>query len=298
MELGHMFNFASGPSRPVCTCLAFRYPADLGFKPDAGESHVIEWAGKQVHDRLWKNGWFTSLWRSDSGIAYVTDSDGKLYAIPPHADGGRIRTYDVAGLPRGVWGLDDTNVWVWGQKGGEGIIHHFDGSKITEMPCPGKVMWIHGTAPDFLVAVGDRGLVSRWDGSQWHDFPPVSNALMTSVHVVSPDEMYACGPGKEIWDGSVHGWSLRYRHDGPLGFIAKWQDRIWVAAGGDYGLSELIDDRLESRKPNLTSTYLDYRDELVVSCPEIIAGTADGENYRGRKVGAFADLIANISPSF
>src|SRR5690606_7395402 len=111
----------------------------------------------------------------------------------------------------------------------------------------------------FLVAVGERGLVSRWDGAKWHTWPPVSNALLSSVHVVSPDEMYACGQGAQIWAGSVDGWSLRYRHPGPLGAIAKWRDRVWVAAGGDYGLSELVDDRLESRKPNLTSTQLDYR---------------------------------------
>ena len=66
----------------------------------------------------------------------------------------------------GVWGLDDSNVWVWGRKGGEGIVHHFD-ARVTELPSPGKLLWMHGLAPELLVPVGERGLVTRWDGGRW-----------------------------------------------------------------------------------------------------------------------------------
>jgi len=197
-----------------------------------------------------------------------------------------------------MWGLDDSNVWVWGQRGGEGVIHYFDGSQVTEMPCPGKVLWMHGLAPDLLLAVGERGLVSRWDGSQWHTYPPVSNALLSSVYVVSPDEMYACGKGKEIWDGSVHGWSLRHRHEAPLGSIVKWHGRVWVAAGGDYGLSELIEDRLESRKANVKSTRLDARRDLLISCPFAVIATSDGEIFEGRPTAVLEGVTKNITPAW
>ena len=298
MNLGHSYNFASGPERQRSFCLAYRFDADLGFKPDAGESHLLELDGTMFRTPMWKKGWLTGLWRSESGLAYVTDYEGRLHVVPSHADSGRPRSYPVAGLPMGVWGLDDSNVWIWGRKGGEGIVHHFDGARITELPSPGKVLWMHGLAPDLLVAVGERGLVSRWDGGKWNPYPPVSTALLSSVHVVSPDEMYACGTGRELWDGSVNGWSLRYRHEGPLGFVVKWHDRVWVATGGDYGLSELIDDRLESRKPNLLCTHLDYRGDLLITCPSMIAATSDGTSYKGKSVDAFAEHTASIPPSW
>jgi hypothetical protein len=110
--------------------------------------------------------------------------------------------------------------------------------------------------------------------------------------------MYACGKGGELWEGSVKGWSRRYRHEGPLGSVVKWQNRVWVAAGGDFGLSELVGDRLESRKPNLKCTNLDYRGDLLITCPDIVATTADGSSYMGKGVDAFAAHTSSIKPDW
>jgi hypothetical protein len=298
MELGYNYNFASGPELQNAFCLAYRFEAGVGFKPDAGESRLLQFDGTTFRSPMIIDGWLTCLWRSDAGLAYVTDHQGRLHIVPSHGDRTRPRSLPVGGLPIGVWGLDDSNVWVWGRRGGEGTLAHFDGTTVREMECPGKLLWVHGLAPDMLVAVGERGLISVWDGTQWRASPPVSNALLSSVHVVSPDEMYACGKGGELLNGSVRGWSLRYRHEGPLGAVVKWNDRVWVAAAGDYGLSELVDDRLESRKPNLLCTYLDYRGDLLISCPDIVAGTSDGEKFRGTRISGFVNHSSGVPPSW
>ncbi len=104
--------------------------------------------------------------------------------------------------------------------------------------------------------------------------------------------------GVELLDGSVRGWSLRYRLPGPLGAVAKWKVRVWVAAGGDYGLGELVGDRIEARKPNLLCTYLDPRGDLLISRPDIVAGTSDGEKFRGTRISGFVNHSSGVKPSW
>jgi hypothetical protein len=86
MKLGHTCQLASGPTRQKSFCRAYRYDAAMGFEPDSAESHVVQFDGTMFYGPMYKNGWLPSLWRSATGLAYVTDHEGILHAVPSHGD--------------------------------------------------------------------------------------------------------------------------------------------------------------------------------------------------------------------
>ncbi len=155
--------------------------------------------------------------------------------------------------------------------GGEGVLYRWDGKSFEPMECPGKILSLHGTSASLLFAVGEGGLIAHWDGSSWHQQDPGVRTTLSSVWVGSAEEAYATGKSGEILEGSVQGWSLRLRHEGSVRAVAKWKDRLWVAAGGEHGLSEVVDDEVRSLKPNLLATRLDARSARA---PQPVASSA------------------------
>jgi hypothetical protein len=296
MKIGYSYSHASGVSKGDCHLLGYRYDADVGFQPDAGDSWVLRFTGTTIRSVFWKRGWLTGLWRAADGTIYVSDAASMVYVRALDATAYEHERLD--GTLTGVWGLDENHVFVWGRRGGNPVMYVGHHHSWRPIPAPGFVIDIHGIRPDLVVAVGERGLIARWDGSAWHNMPSPSDRTLSSVFVVSDDEIYACGHGKQLLQGSVHGWVQVLEHSAPLRAVAKWKDEVWIAAGGDEGLSQLKNGKLVSVKPAIKATQLDARHDLIMSCPNKVADTPDGKEFSSLSVAIFEGAVKDEPPTW
>jgi hypothetical protein len=297
MDIGYSFAQASGVNLGDCHLLGYRFDAEVGFQPDAGDSWAMRFEGPTLHSLFWKRGWFTGLWRSLGGTLYVSDAASRIYIRPPDAS----RSYEHEDLPgtlTGLWGLDEDDVFVWGRSGGKPVMYRGHHHTWTPIAAPGFVIGVHGIRPDLIVAVGERGLIARWDGSAWQNMPSPADGTLSRVFVASDDEIYACGHGKQLLQGSVHGWVKLLEHSTPLSAIAKWKNEVWVGAGGDDGLCQLKNGKLVSLKPKIQATQIDARGDLLITCPEKVVESADGQKFMSMNVSVFQGMTKDDEPSW
>ncbi len=182
---------------------------------------------------------------------------------------------------QGLFVLDDACVMVWGGDGDGQRFHLFDGRDARPIPSPPeRVMAVHGCAPDFIVAVGHRGMVARWDGLAWTAVPLPVHGALGAVHVVSPDEMYATGPCGVLFEGTRHGWAERAPCvGGPVG-VAKFKGEVYV---GDLveGLLRLEGDTLVPVDlPVFPGPLHAGADALLLSEQDGVAETRDMKQVR------------------
>jgi hypothetical protein len=125
--------------------------------------------------------------------------------------------------------------------------------------------------------------VARWEGRAWKRFPTPTDEVLNSVFVAGPDEVYATGGAGILLEGSAHGWGKIA--EGPVAgmpllAVAKWKKDLWVAAG-QFGLFKRVgaQNKLKCVKPNLVSVDLDVRENLIISCRNMIVETEDGKAF-------------------
>src|SRR5262245_28450979 len=201
-DLVCIYKLASGPSYADCAFLAQRYREEFGSSAEESDFWIMANKDSTTYRLLqWKN-FLTGIWRAPSGWVYV--SDVTFRGVHLFRDVFDLKKppedFPLPMLPEGVWGLDDRCVFVWGTRKPrpnadlEYPVFRFDGTTWHELPSPGyAVVAMHGLAPDFVYAVGFRGLVAQWDGAQWKRYPIPTGEVLSSVFVAGPDEMYACG---------------------------------------------------------------------------------------------------------
>lgn len=298
MEIQTRLRFLSGTGREDMMAVAIRYEAARGPESGRCESWVLEFtAGNKIRPALTRPGLVTGLWRSETGRGFATAKAGVIYAFRVESPGVGWRSWDVEWTPLGVWGLDDRNVWVWGEQYGTGVLRRWTGARTSgswkEVPSTvERLQCMHGVRADRLFAVGE-GAVLSWDGERWrHERLPGAGAL-SSIFVAGEDEAYACGESGELWVRAGEEWSLRLRRDGALRSVAKWRGRVWV--GADDGLFELVGEELVPRKPNLPAIGLDARKALVICTENLLATTEDAERYRGFTTEKLA-VLASAGP--
>lgn len=98
----------------------------------------------------------------------------------------------IAHYVRGTWTVPDTDGSgfagsasddVWSQR--DGMVH-WDGKTLREYPVPDTKARTHRIAvrsPTDAMAVGDRGIALRWNGTAWSALPSVSNYSLNGVFV-------------------------------------------------------------------------------------------------------------------
>jgi hypothetical protein len=291
MKIGHQYAFATGRSRNECHVLGHRFDEAIGFRPEAGESWVLRFTDTTIDNLFWKPGWFTGLWEAPSRAIYVSDAYSKVFYRAPGADSAAARQgVDLEGTLTGLAGVDEENVFVWGRQGGKPVMYLGRRERWRPIPAPGFVIGLHGPRPDLVFAVGEAGMIARWDGSAWHNMPSGTDRTLSSVFVESEDEVYACGHGKQLLQGSVHGWVRVLEHSAPLRAVVKWKGDVWVAAGGDEGLSQLQNGKLVSIKPNLKATQIDARHNLLITCPDKVVDTVDGKKFVATTLSGFEEM--------
>jgi hypothetical protein len=298
MKIGYSYGTASGFSKEQVQALGFRFEKEHGFSPDAGESYVVQAVGDQEVTRRGIAGWFTGIWQSEAQKVYVTEADYKIHYNPdpdPRADAA-WQVFELPCILRGVWGLDDDFVLAWGAKGDRQYLFRWDGKRWSEMdPPPGYTLGVHGLSRDLIYAVGQNGLIARWDGQRWSKVQSPTDTTLSSVFVVSEDEMYACGNGRRLLEGSIHGWSEVLDAPMQLLSVVKWKGDVWVAAP-DTGLLKLVDNKLEVVKDTFKPSRLDARGKLLCSAANMIVDSDDGKKFHAFFLDAFTRSVKGDFP--
>jgi hypothetical protein len=205
------------------------------------------------------------------------------------------QTFQLDATLTGIWGLDDDLVFAWGMNGGAAVAFRFDGAGFQPVELPGFVVGMRGCRDDLIYAVGNRGLIALWDGRAFRAMQSPVASTLSDVFVASEDEMYACGTDGDLLVGTVHGWERILEFDGMLHCVAKWNDTVWVGAGQD-GLFKLVDEALVLHKPRVLAQRFDTRASLLVTAPNAIAETRDGEDFKATLVSTFEKLSAHAPP--
>jgi hypothetical protein len=129
-------------------------------------------------------------------------------------------TTELQGAALAVWGASDRDVYIGGGGVGAastpGAVLHFDGADWRRLPLERDetVWWLWGASEGTDVwAVGERGLVARWDGTEFAMIESGTQATLFGVWGTSSDDVWIVGgkPGagrtddNDVvlhWDGS------------------------------------------------------------------------------------------------
>jgi len=297
MTLGHAFFIASGPGMCDCHWLGHRFVAELGFRPEQGESWVGQGRADGHYSLLSQQGWMTGLWRTESKV-WVAEVSGRVYMNPSlELRKEPWQTFRLDASLSGIWGLRDNLVFAWGLRRSDPVAFLYEGTAWREIASPGHIGCIRGVRDDLIYAVGLRGLIARWDGTSFRTVHGPTDANLCDVFVASDDEMYACGQGGHLLQGTVHGWEVLLQHNGPLHCVARWGDAVWVGTGPG-GLFKLVNERLELFKPKVLAERFDTRGYLIGAAPNAIFETRDGSDFQGILLKTFMDLSAHQPPSW
>jgi len=301
MSLTAAYAKVSGTGLRSCATLVTRYFEEDGrFRPESGESWVCRNTPDGISETLYRHtGWLTGLWRSETGRLYVTDIRRKILHWDPDKDDWQ--THSVPINPMGIWGLGDGSVYAWGMGDNKApTVLRWNGRDWSALPPPSDLVWaMHGTSDDLVFAVGDNGMIDRWDGASWTSMPFHARKTLNRVFVVSEDEAYACGSDGELLQGSVYGWTRLVEIEHAIMGVAKWKDDLWVGTTGPLGLCKWSEeDGLVSIKENVKVLHLDARDDLVMVTGDLIVATADGENFSGLGTKWFMRATDHRAPSW
>lgn len=297
----HGWAHASGTAFEDMSLLGYRWDSQWGMRPTEMDSHLLLSEPELLRAPLYKSGWLTGAWRSaESRTTFVSDAGQAVHRVAavPRDDGTFVDSDMFPSSMAGVWGFDDDHVYAWGDSApGQPALYRWDGRRWHDMECPGTIYAMHGIAPDLIYAVGELGMVARWNGHRWESFYGGTKARLASVFVASADEMYACGVSGVILEGSVHGWVPRLTSGGPFYSIAKFANRVLVA-GGYHGLLELDGVRVETLTADVVAEKLEARGQLILSCPKSIYVTTDFVDWRGLPVDQLEPLVGHRPPAW
>jgi hypothetical protein len=124
------------------------------------------------------------------GVTSVIKWDGTKWNYHSWPEGGA----------KGLYGFSNDDIWIVGDWANRGFIGHFNGIGWTEYRddyflangdtvYPLYSLW--GSSPDNLWAVGDKGTIVHWDGSEWRKDQSPTNLILYNVWGTSSDNIYA-----------------------------------------------------------------------------------------------------------
>jgi hypothetical protein len=298
MAIAHMFQAIAGVSREDCFCLAYRYEDEHGFDADLCDSWVVRVDGPRLYPEMIYDGWLVDLWVGPRSV-WVAHDDGTVSKSasrePGEPDWEEMKVNPIGGLS-GIWGSAEDSVFAWGtDRAGKPAAFHYDGSQWRPVAIAANIAAMSGVG-DVIFAVGSRGLIARWNGSDaFVSMESPVNTSLCSVHVVSPDEMYACAIEGDVLRGTEYGWEQVLRHDHTLACIAKHGDHVWVGAG-KHGVYSLQGSTLVLEKDNIHAIRFDARAILLTTAPDMMAEPVAHPKWKANRIGGFVELTTRCPP--
>jgi hypothetical protein len=156
--------------------------------------------GTELHD----------VWVGPSGTVWTGGFEG-MVGRRADADGGAWCWITPAGTDawiEGMWGTDETNLWLVGQAGApnyEALVLRFDGQRFIKHDLGRNVLIqdVWGTGPNDVWVVGSYGVVRHWNGATWevldlpsqHNLAGIWGASSTQIWIAGTDVMDHGDPG-------------------------------------------------------------------------------------------------------
>src|SRR5262249_9096766 len=137
--------------------------------------------------------WYTGCWVSPGGTVYISDADGYVHIRRPQPPLTSLKDgwehHDLPFGAMGVFGVDDDFVLAWGGSG-DGQMSAWQRGRWVDVPSPGSTISVHGQSRNLIYAVGDEGLIARWDGSGWQRQVGPTEETLTGVFVADEDHIW------------------------------------------------------------------------------------------------------------
>jgi len=219
--------------------------------------------------------WCTSMDRSLGGNLFVVTMEGELHKF----DGNQWGVTDL-NCPDGlnsVWAANDNEVFIAGL-GGERIRVINDQIELSKDPNNIRLNAIHGSSVTNVVAVGDEGMVFKYDGNNWRKTELPTNVNLLSVYCRSDNEILI--GGAEVlyrWDGVA--WHDIESQNMIISSI-EYFDNSYYLACGDNGVHVLINDKLALFK-SITVYRLKKIDSLLFAIGNRLVAQFDGQEWWG-----------------
>ncbi len=219
--------------------------------------------------------WCTSMDQSPGGSLFVVTMEGELHKF----DGNQWSVVDLNchdGL-NSVWAANDNEVFVAGL-GGERIHVVNDRIDLSKDPNNIRLNAIHGSSQKNVVAVGDEGMVFKYDGNIWSKIELPTNVNLLSVYCCSDNEILI--GGAEVlyrWDGAA--WHDIESQNLIISSIEFYENSYYVACG-DNGVHVLENDKLDLFKA-ITVYRLKKIDSLLFGIGNRLVTQFDGQGWWG-----------------
>ncbi len=251
----------------------------------------------------WSMGLY-GIWRAPSKRTFVAAGAGVYADVgqdesePTHYSFDQVSREFPIDFMKGIWGLAEDCVFAWGSRknmyGETSRVFRFDGKawKLhSDLDRP--VTALHGSSPEHLCAVGDKGL-STWDGSTWTHAKLPRKGKLLDVFVESEEQAYAVGAGGVFLAATGGDWKVAGEgplQKAPLLAVAVFQGELYVGAGAAGLLRRSADGALKVFKDNVLAVDLEAREQLVITEPNCVTSTADNQSF----TAAGEDMLAELT---
>jgi hypothetical protein len=131
----------------------------------------------------------------------------------PIADGGDADAADAApaavewtpvlehldGALLAIWGTSEKDIWTvggpLGSAGFESLVMRYDGNVWHRSKTGGAetYWWVHGTGPNDVWLVGEKGRITHWDGTKFEERASGTTATLFGVWAAAPNDAWAVG---------------------------------------------------------------------------------------------------------
>lgn len=221
--------------------------------------------------------WLTSIWRSQTGLLYVTDAEGSVRLY----NGARWLLSPAS--PQAltcIWGLSDSDIYAAGD---EGVVYHWDGSAWSGFSPPlGDVIFsVRGVSSRNLYACGANGLLWHFDGT-WTQIQLPTNQRLLGLLTLAADDTLVCGAGGVLFRGAGANWSDVSQPGHDFHSLAHYRKEIYLAGGGE-GVFRFDGIAVANIKSTITSYRLASNANYLASAGDVIAARFDGQGWFGAR---------------
>lgn len=158
---------------------------------------------------------------------------------------------DLDGALLSIWGNNGNDMYAVGGPLGtpnlSALVIHYDGAVWKRLPAggPETYWWVHGSGPNDVWMVGEKGRITHYDGATFAEHPSPVSATLWGVFAISPSDAWAVGgtpnggvgaPNDIVlhWDGVA--WKVEPLPGAPLG---RTLYKVWAAdADNVYAVGE------------------------------------------------------------
>ncbi len=263
--------------------LNLRMLFNLYYEPlDSDEILSMVAEGRHNPDVHWESihqhpGWLTHLVQTGAGSLFAVSMDGEL-----HTDRrGEWEVLDLGceGGLNAVFAAGEDAVACVGNDGAR-VTLRGDAVRVDHDPRGRRLSAVHGTSARNVIAVGDGGLVCRFDGTGWEDAEVPTDANLLCVLCRSETEAYAAGTQGALLAFDGERWRpVADPIDAGITGLAWFADRLYAVAGRG-GVFRLEGARLEPIK-ELTLYHAQVIGDRLFAWGDKLLAQFDGQGWWG-----------------